>query len=128
MPTRTIKGSLDTFSVDAGSDVVYVGNSTASTTGGNLFRCFRVNPANTGDIIVTIDRSTGVNTMEIFQEDSYPTSNAPSGYKKYANIVKDGKGKGVVAVTVTDASKDYIVLLDCDTYSEVQYNGSVVVP
>lgn len=128
MPTRTIKGSLDTFSVDAGSDVVYVGNSTASNTGGNLFRCFRVNPANTGDIIVTIDRSTGINHMEIFQEDSYQAGSAPAGYKKYANIIKDGKDKGVVAVTVTDASKDYIVLLDFDTYSEVQYNGSVVVP
>ena len=41
---------------------------------------------------------------------------------------KDGKGKGVVAVTVSNAGKDYVVLLRTDGYSEVSYNGSVVVP
>lgn len=128
MPTRTIKATLDTFSVDAGSEVVYVGTTSATTTPGLLIRGFRVNPANTGDIIVKLDRSTGVNTMEIFQEDSYSAGSAPTGYLKFANIAKDGKGKGVVAVTVTDTSKDYIVLLDFDTYSEVSYNGSVQVP
>ena len=128
MPTRTIKATLDTFSVDAGTEITYLGNTSASTTPGLLFRGFRVNPGSTGDIIVTIDRSVGVNTVEIFQEDSYGTGNAPTGYLKFANIAKNGKGKGVVAVTVTDASKDYVVLLDFDTYSEVAYNGSVAVP
>jgi hypothetical protein len=128
MPTRTIKGTLDTFSVDAGAEVTYLGTTTANTTGGINIRGFRVNPGTTGDIIVTLDRADGVEHFEIFQEDAYPTSNAPTGYLKYNNIIKNGKGKGVVAVTVTDASKDYVVLLTLDGYSEVSYSGSVVVP
>jgi hypothetical protein len=126
--TRTIKGTLDTFFVNAGSEITYQGTTSASSTSGINIRGFRVNPASTGNLIVTIDRSVGVNTMEIFQEDAYTGSSAPSGYKVFANIVKDGRGKGVVAVNVTDASKDYIVLLELDGYSEVSYNGSVVVP
>ena len=39
-----------------------------------------------------------------------------------------GKGKGAVGVAVTNAAKDYVVLLTYDGYSEVSYNGSVVVP
>ena len=66
--------------------------------------------------------------MEIFQEDAYTAGNAPTGYTKFSNIVKDGKGKGAVAVTVTDASKNYVVLLNLDGYSEVSYVGSVDVP
>jgi hypothetical protein len=42
--------------------------------------------------------------------------------------VKNGSGKGAVAVTVTNAAKDYVVLLTLDGYSEVSYTGSVVVP
>jgi hypothetical protein len=128
MATRTIKGTLDTFSVDAGSEVTYLGSTSANGTGGINIRGFRVNPGTTGDIIVTIDRSNGVEHIEIFQEDSYNTTDAPTGYLKFNNIVKNGKGKGVVAVTVTDATKDYVVLLTLDGYSEVSYNGSVVVP
>ena len=128
MPTRTIKGTLDTFSVDAGSEITYLGSTTANGTGGINIRGFRVNPGSTGDIIVNLDRTNGIEHFEIFQEDAYPTSNAPTGYLKYNNIIKNGKGKGVVAVTVTDASKDYVVLLTLDGYSEVNYSGSVVVP
>jgi len=128
MATRTIKGTLDTFSVSGGSEITYLGNTTANSTGGINIRGFRVNPGSTGDIIVSIDRSVGVDNIEIFQEDAYLTSNAPTGYLKFNNIAKNGKGKGVVAVTVTDASKDYVVLLTLDGYSEVSYNGSVVVP
>jgi hypothetical protein len=128
MPTRTIKGTLDTFAVDAGSEVTYLGTTAANSTGGINIRGFRVNPGNTGDIIVTIDRSNGVEHIEIFQEDAYQTSSAPTGYLKFNNIVKNGKGKGVVAVTVTDATKDYVVILTLDGYSEISYNGSVVVP
>ena len=128
MATRVIKGTIDTFSVDAGSEITYLGTTAASSTPGVDFRGFRVNPGSTGDIIVTIERSSGLTTMEIFQEDAYTAGNAPTGYKKFANIEKDGKGKGVVAVTVTDASKNYIVLLNYDGYSSVSYNGSVVVP
>lgn len=128
MATRTIKGTLDTFTVNAGSEITYLGNTSAGSTGGLDFRGFRVNPSTTGDIIVKLDRSVGVTTMEIFQEDAYTGGSAPTGYRKFANIVKDGKGKGVVAVTVTDASKNYVVLLNLDGYSEISYNGSVDVP
>lgn len=128
MATRTIKGTLDTFTVDAGSEITYLGNTSAGSTGGLDFRGFRVNPGTTGDIIVRIDRSVGITTMEIFQEDAYTGGSAPTGYKKFANIVKDGKSKGVVAVTVTDASKNYVVLLNLDGYSEISYNGRVDVP
>ena len=47
---------------------------------------------------------------------------------KFFDIAKAGKGKGAVGVTVTNAAKNYIVLLELDGYSEVSYNGSVVVP
>ena len=128
MPTRTIKGTLDTFNVDAGSEITYLGTTTANSTGGINIRGFRVNPGTTGDIIVTLDRTSGIEHFEIFQEDAYLTSNAPTGYLKFNNIAKNGKSKGVVAVTVTDATKDYVVILTLDGYSEVSYNGSVVVP
>ena len=127
MATRTIEGTLDTLSVDAGTEITYLG-ATATGNSGEALRCFRVNPGGTGDIVVTIDRSSGIDNMEIFQEDDFAGGNAPTGYTKYANIVKDGKGKGVVAVTVSNAGKDYVVLLRTDGYSEVSYNGSVVVP
>lgn len=128
MATRTIKGTLDTFTVDAGSEITYLGNTSAGSTGGLDIRAFRVNPGSTGDIIVTLNSTSGITTMEIFQEDAYGSSNAPTGYKSFANIVKDGKGKGVVALTVTNAAKNYVVLLNLDGYSEVSYVGTVVVP
>ena len=127
MATRTIEGTLDTQSVDAGSEVTYLG-STAASNPGEAIRGFRVNPGGTGDIKVTLDRSSAINTMEIFQEDAYTAGSAPTGYSKFSNIARDGKGKGVVGVTVTNAAKDYIVLLKLDGYSEVSYSGSVVVP
>jgi hypothetical protein len=128
MATRTIKGTLDTFQVDSGSDVTYLGNTSAGSTGGLNIRGFRVNPGTTGDIIVKLDKTSGVNTMEIFQEDAYTAGAAPTGYTKYSNIVKNGSGKGAVAVTVTNAAKNYVVLLTLDGYSEVSYTGSVEVP
>tara|TARA_Y100001973_G_C5049548_1_gene256937 strand:+ start:298 stop:681 length:384 start_codon:yes stop_codon:yes gene_type:complete len=127
MATRTIEGTLDTLSIDAGSEITYLG-ATAAGNSGEALRGFRVNPGSTGDIVVTIDRSSGIDNMEIFQEDDFSAGSAPTGYSKYANIVKDGKGKGVVGVTVSNAGKDYVVLLRTDGYSEVSYNGSVVVP
>lgn len=128
MPTRTIKGTLDTFSKDAGSEITYLGSTTAASTGGINIRGFRVDPGTTGDIIVTIDRSSGIEHIEIFQEDAYTAGVAPTGYLKFNNIIKNGKSKGVVAVTVTDATKNYVVLLTLDGYSEVSYTGRVVVP
>ena len=128
MATRIIKGTLDTFSKDAGTEITYLGNTTANSTGGINIRGFRVDPGTTGDIIVTIDRSSGIEHIEIFQEDAYTAGSAPTGYLKFNNIIKNGKSKGVVAVTVTDATKNYVVLLTLDGYSEVSYTGRVVVP
>ena len=127
MPVRTIQGTLDTFSVNAGSEITYEGPTSAGDKGLNI-RAFKVNPGSTGDIIVKIDRSSGVNTVEIFQEDAYTAGSAPTGWTKFTKIAKDGKGKGGCAVTVTDATKDYIVLLTLDGYSEVSYIAKVVVP
>lgn len=127
MATRTIEGTLDTQSVDAGTEITYLG-STAANNPGEAVRGFRINPGGTGDIKVTLDKTSGVNSLEIFQEDAYSTGTAPTGYKKFFNIAQAGKGKGAVGVTVTNASKDYVVLLKLDGYSEVSYSGSVVVP
>lgn len=128
MATRIVQGTLDTFSVNSGSDVTYLGNTAAGSTGGLDIRAFRVNPSTTGDIIVNVVNSVGITTMEVFQEDAYTAGNAPTGYTKFTNIAKDGKGKGAVAVTVTDASKNYVVLLNLDGYSEVLYDAVVTVP
>lgn len=128
MATRTIKGTLDTFQVSGGSEITYLGNTSAGSTGGLNIRAFRVNPGTTGDIIVKLNQSSGVISMEIFQEDSYTAGNAPTGYKKYNNVAMNGSNKGAVAVTVTNASKDYVVLLDLDGYSEVSYTCTVDVP
>ena len=127
MATRTIEATLDTFSVDTGSEITYLG-PTAAGNKGDAIRGFRVNPGGTGDIKVTLDRSEGVNTIQIFQEDAFSAGDAPSGFQKFFDISKAGKGKGAVGVTVTNAAKNYVVLLQLDGYSEVSYNGSVVVP
>ena len=128
MATRIIQGTLDTFSVDSGTDITYLGNTASGSSGGLDFRAFRINPSTTGDIIVNVIASVGITTMEIFQEDAYTSSNAPTGYLKVSNIEKNGKRKGVVGVTVTDASKNYVVLLNLGGYSEVMYDAVVTVP
>ena len=65
---------------------------TAAGNKGDAVRGFRVNPGGTGDIKVTLDRSEGVNTIQIFQEDAFGTGSAPTGYQKFFNIAKAGKG------------------------------------
>jgi hypothetical protein len=129
MPTLTFQGTEDTF-IASGSEITYKGDGLPGNASGDLCqRAFHVNPASTGSLIVKIDSCTGVNTVEIFQEDNYTAGNAPTGYQKFFNIAKAGKNKGVVAVTVTDATKNYVVILTTpDAYSEISYNGSVVVP
>ena len=126
MATRTISGTLDTLEHE-GSEITYKGSTDACDRSENI-RGFQVNPGSTGDIIVKLDRSTGIKTMEIFQEDVYAGSSAPTGYTGFSNIAQSGKGKGAVGVAVTNAAKDYVVLLTLDGYSEVSYNGSVDVP
>jgi len=127
MPTRTIEATLDTFNVDAGSEITYLG-TTAGGNKGDLTRAFRVNPSGTGSLTVTIDSSNGLRDLQIFQEDSFNTGSAPAGFQKFFDIEKAGKQKGAVGVTVTNAAKDYVVLLNFDGYSEVSYNGTVVIP
>ena len=128
MATRTFQGTQDTFTA-SGAELTYKGDALPGSTGDLSQRAFLVNPASTGDVIVTLDRSVGINTIEIFQDDDYTAGSAPSGYVKFFDIAKAGKGKGAVAVTVTNASKNYLVLMTTDdAYSEISYNGSVVVP
>mgnify|MGYP003121667180 CR=1 FL=1 len=121
MATRTIKGTLDTLQVDAGSEITYKGQSLT----GKDKRAFQVNPASTGSLIVDIDKSSGVSKLEVFQEDAYTGSSRATGYQTITNIGKDGKA---VAVTVTNAAKNYIVMLTLSGYSEVEYSGSVTIP
>jgi hypothetical protein len=125
--TRTIKGTLDKLQVSAGTEITYLG-PTAAGNAGDLTRGFRITPASTGDIIIKIDKSAALIDLEIFQEDAYNTSTAPTGYQKFFNVAKAGKGKGAIAVTVTNAAKKYVVLLTFDDYTEASYIGSVVVP
>jgi|TARA_A200000159_G_scaffold161646_1_gene183964 hypothetical protein len=127
MATRRITGTLDTFSVNAGSEITYVGGSTTGDRSDDV-RGFEVNPGSTGNIIVNLEKTSGIRTLQIFQKDAFGTGSAPTGYKKFFDIDKAGKGKGVVGVTVTNAAKDYVVLLTYDGYSEVSYNGTVDVP
>lgn len=127
MATRRITGTLDTFSVNAGSEITYVGGSTTGDRSDDV-RGFEVNPGSTGNIIVNLEKTSGIRTVQIFQKDAFGTGSAPTGYKKFFDIDKAGKGKGVVGVTVTNAAKDYVVLLTYDGYSEVSYNGTVDVP
>ena len=128
MATRTFSGTLDTFEKDsAASEITYLGQ-TAGGNSSDQIRAFRVNPGGTGDIKVTIDSSNALANIEIFQESAYATGNPPTGYQKFFDIAKAGKNKGAVGVTVTNAAKNYVVLLELDGYSEVSYNGSVVVP
>ena len=124
MATRTIKGTLDTLQVDTGSEITYKGQ--AST--GKATRAFEVNPGGTGNIIVDIDKSSGISKVEIFQDDAYTGSARATGYQTITNIGKDGKGKGAVGVIVTNAAKNYLVMLTLSGYSEVAYSGSVTIP
>ena len=126
MATRTISGTLDTLETD-GAEITYVGSTDACDRSENI-RGFQVNPSSTGDIIVKLDRSVGVKSIEIFQEDVYAGSSAPSGYTGFSNIEQNGKGKGAVAMTVSNAAKDYLVILKTDGYSEVTFGGTIDVP
>ncbi len=127
MATRRINGTLDTFSVDSGSEISYVGGSTTGDKSDDV-RGFEVNPGGTGNIIVTLEKTSGIRSVQIFQKDAFDQSNAPTGYQKFFDIEKAGRGKGAVGVTVTNSAKDYVVLLTYDGYSEVSYNGTVDVP
>ena len=126
MATRRIEATLDTFSVDSGSEITYVGGSTTGDKSDDV-RGFEVNPGGTGNIIVNLERTSGIRNVQIFQKDAFDGSSSPAGYQRFFDIEKAGKRKGAVGIAVTNASKDYVVLLTYDGYSEVSYNGSVEV-
>jgi hypothetical protein len=100
MADRIIHGTLDTFNVDTGSEITYKGPGAGIDRGLNI-RSFEINPAGTGNHIVKLLRSTGIVSMEIFQDDSY---------------------------TAADASKNYLVQLTLDGYSEISYDILVEIP
>jgi len=127
MATRRINGTLDTFSVNTGSEITYVGGSTTGDKSDDV-RGFEVNPGSTGNIIVNLEKTSGIRNLQIFQKDAFDGSSSPAGYQRFFDIEKAGKGKGAVGIAVTNASKDYVVLLTYDGYSEVSYNGTVEVP
>lgn len=128
MTIRVVTGTASTFFVDGGSEITYLGNTAYESSTSFNYRAFRVNPASTGDLIVKLVKSSGVNNIEIFQEDSYTAGNAPTGYYKFSNVAKAGKEKGAVGVTVTDASKDYVVLLELGAESGTNYVCEVDIP
>ena len=101
-----------------------------STTGDKSddVRGFEVNPGGTGNIIVNLEKTSGIRNVQIFQKDAFDGSSSPTGYQRFFDIEKAGRGKGAVGITVTNAGKDYVVLLTYDGYSEVSYNGTVDVP
>ena len=104
---RSILDTLDTFSVDSGSEITYVGGSTTGDKSDDV-RGFEVNPGSTGNIIVTLEKTSGIRTVQIFQKDAFATGTAPTGYQKFFDIDRAGKGKGAIGVTVTNAAKDYV--------------------
>ena len=57
MAVRTIKGTLDTLEIDAGSEITYKGGSLTGNESNNA-RAFQVNPGGTGSLIVDIDQSS----------------------------------------------------------------------
>ena len=127
MATRRINGTLDTFSVDSGSEITYVGGSPTGDKSDDV-RGFEVNTGGTGNIIVNLEKTSGIRNVQIFQKDAFDGSSSPTGYQRFFDIEKAGRGKGAVGITVTNAGKDYVVLLTYDGYSEVSYLGTVDVP
>jgi hypothetical protein len=127
--TCAVKGTLDSFTATNNtSPVLLAYKGCQPGDKGIPVRFFEVDPQSTGNIIFTIDRSSGLLDIQIFQKDAINGSAAPAGYRSYFNVDKAGKGKGVVGMTVTNAAKNYIVKMTFDDYSVASFNGSVVVP
>lgn len=128
MTIRVVTGTASTFVVNGGSEITYLGDTNHKSSTSFHYRAFRVNPASTGDLIVKLVKSNNVDSIEIFQEDDYTAGNAPTGYLKFFNVAKAGKEKGAVAVTVTNAAKNYVVLLELDATAETNYVCEVDIP
>ena len=89
MATRRINGTLDTFSVDSGSEITYVGGSTTGDKSDDV-RGFEVNPGGTGNIIVNLEKTSGIRNVQIFQKDAFDGSSSPAGYQRFFDIEKAG--------------------------------------
>ena len=85
MATRRINGTLDTFSVDSGSGITYVGGATTGDKSDDV-RGFEVNPGGTGNIIVNLEKTSGIRNVQIFQKDAFDGSSSPSGYQRFFDI------------------------------------------
>ena len=105
MATRKISGTLDTFESD-GAEITYVGSTDACDRSENI-RGFRVNPGNTGDIIVKIDRSTGVKSVEMDNSGRFLIS---KDLIKYASIDKE---------IVVSSSVNILEIWNKSTYEKV---------
>lgn len=127
--TCAIKGTLDSFTATNNTSPVLLSYKGAQPGDKGIpVRFFEVDPQNTGNIVVTIDRSEGLLNLQIFQKDAINGSLAPTGYRAYFDVAKAGKNKGAVGMAVTNAAKFYVVKLTFDDYSNASFNGSVVVP
>lgn len=127
--TCAIKGTLDFFTATNNTSPVLLSYKGAQPSDKGIpVRFFEIDPQNTGNIIVKIDRSESLLNLQIFQKDAINGSLAPAGYRSYFDIAKAGKNKGVVGMAVTNAAKFYVVKLTFDEYSNASFNGSVIVP
>lgn len=122
-----IKGTLDTGSVkalDSGTLVTYLGHNPPAGHRGLMTRFYKLtSSATNGTLSFTIDRSTAVESIKLFRQDGTALT-VPTGYSSFGNIIKNGKGKGVVAATTSGAGQVYIVQLNFEGYS-AEYSGSV---
>jgi len=122
----SIKGTLDTGSVkalDSGTLVTYLGHNPPGGHRGLNTRFYKLtSSATNGTLSFTIDRSIGVETIKLFRQDGTALT-IPTGYRSFGDIVKNGKGKGIVGATTSGAGQVYIVMLTFTGYS-VEYSGS----
>ena len=121
-----IKGTLDTGSVkalDGGSLVTYLGHNPPAGDRGLMTRFYKLtSSATNGTLSFTIDRSTGVESIKLFRQNGTALT-LPTGYTSFGNLIKTGKGKGIVGATTSGAGQVYIVMLTFEGYS-VEYSGS----
>ena len=72
--------------------------------------------------------STNPQTVDFNFQDVKFTPRFGTGSQTKISGIQSSESTTSVGVTVTNAAKNYVVLLELDGYSEVSYNGSVVVP
>ena len=68
--------------LNAGSEISYVGGSTTGDKSDDV-RGFEVNPGGTGNIIVNLEKTSGIRDVQIFQKDAFDGSSSPTGYQRF---------------------------------------------